>query len=182
MYLKKLHITNFRCFKDYEVEFAPRVTVLFGKNGSGKSTLIHAIHKALSFVFKRNTSDEKGIDLTSGFPELKVEQYTKTDGVRDQKTGLLFPFIDISAYASFQGTSLEWDMYASTSTFNLQPSKYDLAHKEVINIVNETSILPFFAYYSDSFPHIPKSKSITQQQTELRNLGYLDWNQESACS
>lgn len=182
MYLKKLNIKNFRCFKDYEVEFAPRVTVLFGKNGSGKSTLIHSIHKALSFVFKRNTSDEKGFDLTSGFPELKVEQYSKTDGVRDPKTGLLFPFINISAYASFQGSSLEWDMYASTSTFNLQPSKYDLAHKKVINKVNETNILPFFAYYSDSFPHIPKPKSITQQQTELRNLGYLDWNQESACS
>ena len=185
MYLKKLHIKYFRCFESeegFEVEFAPRVTVLFGKNGSGKSTLIHAIHKALSFVFKRNTSDEKGFDLTSGFSELKVEQYTKTDGVRDPKTGLLFPYVDISAYASFEGTELEWDMYASTSTFSLQTSKYNIAHKTVINKINETNTLPFFAYYSDSFPHIPKSKSITQQQMELRNVGYLDWNQESACS
>jgi predicted ATPase len=182
MYLKKIHIKYFRCFKDYEVEFAPHVTILFGKNGSGKSTLIHAIHKALSFVFKRNTSDEKGFDLTSGFSELKVEQYTKTDGVRDPKTGFLFPYVEISACASFQGTELDWDMYASTSTFSLQPSKYDIAHKTVIKKINETNTLPFFAYYSDSFPHIPKPKSITQQQMELRNLGYLDWNQESACS
>ena len=184
MYLQKLHIEYFRCFDNkegFEVEFAPRVTVLFGKNGSGKSTLIHAIHKALSFVFKRNTSEEKGFDLTSGFPELRVEQYTKTDGVRDSKTGFLFPYIDISAYASFEGTPLEWEMYASTSTFNLQPSKYDIAHKKVIHKINETNTLPFFAYYSDSFPHIPKPKSITRQQKELRNLGYLDWNQESAC-
>ena len=50
MYLKKLNIRNFRCFGNYEIEFAPRVTVLFGKNGSGKSTLIHALHKALSFM------------------------------------------------------------------------------------------------------------------------------------
>ena len=182
MNLKKLHIKYFRCFIDYEVEFAPHVTVLFGKNGSGKSTLIHAIHKALSFVFKRNTSEEKGFDLTSGFSELKVEQYTKTDGVRDPKTGFLFPYIDISACATFQGSELEWDMYASTSTFSLQPSKYNIAHKKIINKINETNTLPFFAYYSDSFPHIPKPKSITQQQMELRNLGYLDWNQESACS
>lgn len=54
MYLKKLHISNFRCFRDYTIEFAPGVTVLFGKNGSGKSTLIHAIHKALSFAFKND--------------------------------------------------------------------------------------------------------------------------------
>ena len=50
MYLKKLHISNFRCFRDYTIEFAPGVTVLFGNNGSGKSTLIHAIHKALGML------------------------------------------------------------------------------------------------------------------------------------
>ena len=109
MHLDKLHITTFRCFTDYEIEFAPSVTILFGKNGAGKSTLIHAIHKALSFVFKRNTKDEKGFDLTSGFPELKVEQYTKTDGTRNWKTGLLFPTIDIKANGSFLGTNLEWN-------------------------------------------------------------------------
>ncbi len=48
MYPKKLHISNFRCFCDYAIEFASGITVLFGKNGTGKSTLIHAIHKALS--------------------------------------------------------------------------------------------------------------------------------------
>ena len=61
MYLKKLNIKYFRCFdkeEGFEVKFAPCVTVLFGKNGSGKSTLIHAIHKALSFVFSGNTKDE----------------------------------------------------------------------------------------------------------------------------
>ena len=56
MYLKKLHISNFRCFRDYTIAFAPGVTVLFGKNGSGKSTLIHAIHKALSMLMYTKTS------------------------------------------------------------------------------------------------------------------------------
>ena len=185
MYLKKLNINYFRCFdkeEGFEVEFAPRVTVLFGKNGSGKSTLIHAIHKALSFVFNGNTKDELGLDLTLGFPELKVEQYTKTDGVRNPKTGFLYPYIDIKANAEYQGSSLEWNMFASTSSFKLQPTKYAKAYDEVIKRINETNTLPFFAYYSDSFPHIPKAKLISQQQGELRNLGYLDWNQESACS
>lgn len=182
MYLKKLHITNFRCFKDYEVEFAPRVTVLFGKNGAGKSTLIHAIHKALSFVFDKSIKDVNDFDLTSGFPELKVEQFIKTDGVRNEKTGLMYPDIDIKANGSFQGLPLEWEIYALTSSYKLQFTKYKKAYGEIINKINETNKLPFFAYYSDSFPHIPKLKPITQQQMELRNLGYLDWNLESACS
>ena len=185
MHLKKLHITHFRCFKSeegFEVEFAPRVTVLFGKNGSGKSTLIHAIHKALSFVFDRNIKDINDFDLTSGFPELKIEQFIKTDGVRNQKTGLMYPDIDIKVNGTFQGLPLEWEIYALTSSYKLQSTKYKVAYGEVINKISETNTLPFFAYYSDSFPHIPKPKSITQQQMELRNLGYLDWNKESACS
>ena len=182
MYLKKLHITNFRCFKDYDVEFAPRVTVLFGKNGAGKSTLIHAIHKALSFVFDKSIKDVNDFDLTSGFPELKVEQFIKTDGVRNEKTGLMYPDIDIKVNGSFQGLPLEWEIYALTSSYKLQFTKYKKAYGEIINKINETNKLPFFAYYSDSFPHIPKLKPITQQQMELRNLGYLDWNLESACS
>ena len=185
MYLKKLYIKYFRCFKSeegFEVEFAPRVTVLFGKNGSGKSTLIHAIHKALSFVFDKNIKDVNDFDLTSGFPELKVEQFIKTDGVRNPKTGLMYPDIDIKVNGSFQGLPLEWEMYALTSSYKLQFTKYKKAYGEIINKISETNKLPFFAYYSDSFPHIPKSKSITQQQMGLRNLGYLDWNLESACS
>jgi len=185
MNIKKLHIKHFRCFESeegFEVEFAPRVTVLFGKNGSGKSTLIHAIHKALSFVFDKNIKDTNNFDLTSGFPELRVEQFINTDGVRNPKTGLMYPDIDIKVNGAFQGLPLEWEIYALTSTYKLQYTKYKKAYGEVINRISETNILPFFAYYSDGFPHIPKPKSITQQQMELRNLGYLDWNLESACS
>ena len=45
MYLKSLHIQNFRCFADYTIEFAPGVTVLFGKNGAGKSTLLKVLSR-----------------------------------------------------------------------------------------------------------------------------------------
>ena len=100
MYLKKLNIKYFRCFKNeergFEVEFAPHVTVLFGKNGSGKSSLIHAIHKALSFIFHKDRGNNKiSNNLTVGFPELKVEKYERKDSVRNFKTGFLYPFISI---------------------------------------------------------------------------------------
>ena len=69
MQLNELHIQNFRCFSDYQITFAPGLTVLFGKNGTGKTTLIHAIHKALSFAFKRD-KEEKALNLGAGFPEI----------------------------------------------------------------------------------------------------------------
>lgn len=184
MYLKKLHISNFRCFRDYTIEFAPGVTVLFGKNGSGKSTLIHAIHKALSFAFKNDKVEEGELTLSSGFPSLRPNQYRKKENiVRDEKSGLSLPYICIHAEADFLETTLDWDMYALTSTFALQPSKYKTAYKLLMSRIKETGIFPVFAYFSDSFPHIStKASTLSKTQLSLRNLGYLGWDDETAYS
>lgn len=184
MYLKKLHISNFRCFRDYTIEFAPGVTVLFGKNGSGKSTLIHAIHKALSFAFKNDKLEEGELTLSSGFPTLRPNQYRKKeDIVRDEKSGLSLPYICIHAEADFLETTLDWDMYALTSTFALQPSKYKTAYKLLMSRIKETGTFPVFAYFSDSFPHIStKASTLSKTQLSLRNLGYLGWDDETAYS
>ncbi|MCF2558928.1 AAA family ATPase [Prevotella brevis] len=184
MYLKKLHISNFRCFRDYTIEFAPGVTVLFGKNGSGKSTLIHAIHKALSFAFKNDKVEEDELTLSSGFSSLRPNQYRKKeDIVRDEKSGFPLPDICIHAEADFLETTLDWDMYALTSTFALQPSKYKTAYKLLMSRIKETGTFPVFAYFSDSFPHIStKASTLTKTQLSLRNLGYLGWDDETAYS
>lgn len=184
MYLKKLHISNFRCFCDYTIEFAPSVTVLFGKNGSGKSTLIHAIHKALSFAFKNDKVEEGEITLASGFPSLRPNQYRKKeDLVRDEKSGFPLPDINIHAEADFLNANLQWDMYALTSTFALQPSKYKIAYQQLMSRIKETGTFPIFAYFSDSFPHIStKASTLSKIQLSLRNLGYLGWDDETAYS
>lgn len=184
MYLKKLHISNFRCFRDYTIEFAPGVTVLFGKNGSGKSTLIHAIHKVLSFAFKNDKVKAGEITLASGFSSLRPNQYNKKeDIVRDEKSGFPLPDICIHAEADFLETTLDWDMYALTSTFALQPSKYKTAYKLLMSRIKETGTFPVFAYFSDSFPHIStKASTLTKTQLSLRNLGYLGWDDETAYS
>ena len=184
MYLKKLHISNFRCFRDYTIEFAPGVTVLFGKNGSGKSTLLHAIHKALSFAFKNDKVEEDELTLSSGFSSLRPNQYRKKeDIVRDEKSGFPLPDICIHAEADFLETTLDWDMYALTSTFALQPSKYKTAYQLLMSRIKETGTFPVFAYFSDSFPHIStKASTLTKTQLSLRNLGYLGWDDETAYS
>lgn len=182
MQLNELYIQNFRCFRDYHITFAPRLTVLFGKNGTGKTTLIHAIHKALSFAFKREKG-EGGLNLGAGFPELKPRDYNKTeDLVRDPKTGMPYPFVNIHAYATFEDAALDWDMYASTSTFNTQASKYNAAFSLLKNRIKETDRLPMFAYFSDGFPHVTKETKLSETEMSLRNLGYLGWDEETAYS
>lgn len=43
MKLKKLFVQNFRCFKELEIEFHPKLTVIVADNGAGKTTILDAI-------------------------------------------------------------------------------------------------------------------------------------------
>jgi len=49
MFIARIHIKNYRCFRDSTVEFSPGLNVIIGENNSGKTTLL----KALSLVFDR---------------------------------------------------------------------------------------------------------------------------------
>jgi len=43
MLIRKIHLTNFRSFKDKILEFSPKTTVIVGPNASGKTNIIEAI-------------------------------------------------------------------------------------------------------------------------------------------
>lgn len=63
MILKKITIENFRCFKNYEVDLTPGITVFIGKNGAGKTSLLNAIRYGLSVFFSNDST--MGDDLLS---------------------------------------------------------------------------------------------------------------------
>jgi DNA replication and repair protein RecF len=44
MYLKKLHVINFKNYADAQLEFDPRINCFVGRNGMGKTNLLDAIH------------------------------------------------------------------------------------------------------------------------------------------
>lgn len=43
MKLKSIKIKNYRCFKDVEIDFDNRVTLVVGKNGAGKTAILDAV-------------------------------------------------------------------------------------------------------------------------------------------
>lgn len=201
MYLKKLHISNFRCFRDYTIEFAPGVTVLFGKNGSGKSTLIHAIHKALSFLMyseeikektgkgkKAKVIDVKTFRLNNPYPT--VEGFSVLDCNYEGVKPIEYE-INIHADAIFgEHFPLDWDMTGVAPKMSLRKSGYRKEFLELYKWSKDTCPspqLPLLAYYSDGYPHYTlfnqrNRKEETKRNFHLKNsfpeLGYTDWNSE----
>ncbi len=57
MTIESLHVKNFRCFSDLQIDFDPKLTVLVGVNGAGKSAVLDAlaiILKAFANSFRDN--------------------------------------------------------------------------------------------------------------------------------
>src|SRR5262249_45429223 len=43
MHVTDLSLTDFRCFREADLQFAPGVTVIQGANGQGKTTVLEAV-------------------------------------------------------------------------------------------------------------------------------------------
>lgn len=194
MYLKKLHISNFRCFRDYTIEFAPGVTVLFGKNGSGKSTLIHAIHKALSMLmytkneYENVTVKGKRKKKLVGYKTItRNNPYLHTKGfANDDFNNLEDSFIEIASTVDFGPDLMEvnWKMSAKASNSKLRPTEFEDAYLAFYSWHENGGQLPLLAYISDGFPHKEDNKKsqVKAKIRALRNFAYFDWDEEEGCT
>lgn len=50
MYIEKVKIHNFKCYKDFEICLEKGMNIIVGDNESGKSTIIEAINLALTGI------------------------------------------------------------------------------------------------------------------------------------
>ena len=194
MRISKIKIKNFRCFKNIELNFGNRATILYGKNGSGKSTVINALHKALSFIMYSdkiyvntkvgNKSKKKLLvnrTITQNNPYLKVEGFSKVGDFNNTND----PIIEIAAEAVLpEVIDLKWSMSAYSTNNRLRASEFREAFRSFYNWYQETDKLPLIAYYSDCFPHKEDNKKITvkKQISGLRNFAYFDWNAVEGCT
>lgn len=188
MTIKEIEITDFRCFSTFKCQFEPGVNVLIGRNGAGKTTLIHALHKAMSFIFSNDRSLGKEF-LSKGNNTLNVRSFKESDYRFDTALREPVQTVSIKAKASYNGKDLSWELFRRNQTnAALYQSRYKKAFTEFMHEWKRNdAVLPLLAYYSDSYPHkyvktVKYALDIVNNGVMPRNFGYYQWDDEAACT
>lgn len=187
MKLNTLHITNFRCFRDFTINLSSGTNVIIGKNGSGKSALINALIKALSFVFTA-PKDKDITVLAAGNPTLKVKGYEQSDFWRNYAEKTIAPYANIEVKeGEFDNRPISWSMFSHSTSKYLAYSKYSDAYMQFITAIDNGAPLPVLAYYSDSYPHlhvkVPQWVIDSVHDLSLpKNFAYYQWDNDRACT
>ena len=141
MKIKTLHLTNFRRFADFTIEFDPQLTVLVARNGAGKSSVLDAVATAIGPFLTR-------LPGVSGLNPKETDFRVLADGGKP-------PYMRI-ACESFDG--VRWDRtekrdQTKKTAAQILPGKGQKALLEhidfLIDAFNESRAfeLPIFIYY-----------------------------------
>jgi len=67
MYLKHIQLTNFKNYKEADLEFSPNVNGIVGANGTGKTNLLDAIHYLSACKSYFNPQDSFAVNFAADF-------------------------------------------------------------------------------------------------------------------
>lgn len=185
MQINNLTIENFRCFMDFKINLAPKVSVIIGRNGAGKSSLLKSMLYALGFIFSKEESLGEDL-LIAGNYDVEMKSVGKNEFYKKHFNGIPASSVNIHADGLFHGVELNWDINQKNFE-NERPdvNKYAEAYGEFIDTFKKTDVLPVFAYFSDSFPHRLGGMSdfakgqVVSDGSVLRTFGYEQWDEDT---
>lgn len=189
MRIEHIEIQNFRCFEKLSLNLAKDVTVFIGKNGAGKSSLIQAIKHGISFVFSKDNKVTMGkYALSASSPSLNIIGYAPEDAYYDlEKNDYKYPIsITCDAYFGESKNVVKWELLKNTAGGKLLFTRYRDAFVQFREQHETEQVLPVFAYFSDSYPHV-KTNFGTYAKTMFKslkpvpqNFGFYQWDQETS--
>lgn len=192
MKLTRLQLHNYRNYRDFSIEFGKEVTILIGKNGSGKTNLIKAVRQLLSFVFSKRKGEPQYSFIASS--DRKVNSFKPLDARYASVEGsdeydYHYPIINTLTCSLKENDILEWAFEKDSMTSGLKDSLYRSANLKFWQVYdNGHAILPVFAYYSDSYPHVNLQlsdtiKELLESGNPLpRNTAYYKWDEDKNCT
>jgi predicted ATP-binding protein involved in virulence len=173
MLIKTLHLQDFRCFANLEMDFHEQLTVLVAPNGQGKTAIVEAISIALG-------------TFVGAFDLGKAKHIERTDARYGSRTGLQveqkYP-VSIAADLQLSDGRLISIRRLLSGPKNKSTIKEATAltqyGKELQNQIRQESLttpttLPVVAYYSTGRLWKAHNLSNSKSLTASRSLGYED--------
>lgn len=77
-HIKNLALTNFRCYEQYFVEFAPNINIIYGDNAVGKTSLVEAVHCLGLCKSHKSVNDIDLIKKKESFARIKAQILNNT--------------------------------------------------------------------------------------------------------
>ena len=153
MKIKKLHLKNFRCFEDFEIEFNTGdeehggLTVLVAKNGEGKTAILDAINIAWGLFFRK-------------MPQTKGAIFNKEDckNSNDAKAMMSYGYTSLSSsfISPYENKSINiarecyWDKNGKARTSVKDGKELEDFARTCLDLrFNNDFLMPLLAYYGD---------------------------------
>ncbi|MBT9098120.1 AAA family ATPase [Methylovulum psychrotolerans] len=172
MRIKKVRLSNFRCFEDYALTFSDRFTLLIGDNGSGKTAVLDLLALAMSDFIRGFPRDIKPTDLRS-ISDDDVRYTLLLMGQTLVRQTNAVPKIEIEGV--FDNKAVCWEVIESSSWFIYEHPCTNIASQLAENITKPETLLPILAYYGTGrLWKKPDSQEIETLSPDSRLLGYRD--------
>lgn len=153
MYLKKIKLTNFRCFRSLELSFERQLTVFTGGNGFGKTTILDAVKYALNYYVRRFPGVRQMVPSTDDITTFYL------DGRGDEEFQERYFLLETTADFA-EGTDVSWPVFIPNRKLP-QAERKELARerpdgKRLCEIIDnrvksrfdgERNILPVIAFF-----------------------------------
>ena len=152
MKLRRIKLTDFRCFREYEIGLKSGVNLLIGENGSGKTSVIRGVTLALNAFFK-GFSDEN-----TSCAGIAAEDFSHT--VANESKSLTRPAeVMFSTMSGDEGISI-FRKSKKTSTIYRNAKEFNWKNKDLYYRVAEEdgdhrqTPLPLLAFFATDDIHL----------------------------
>lgn len=176
MKLKNIKISNYRCFKDVEIEFDESTTLVVGQNGAGKTTILDAVAVSVSTFF---LGIDGGVSRSILKDDARYEFYDLNGTIDPQHQ---FPVSIESTGDCIDKQNVRWirslNSESGKTTIKDAGELTSIAKKVQNQIMmgDKELVLPLISYYGTGRLYAQKKekrnmKSLTEFK---RQVGYVD--------
>ena len=171
--INKLYLDNYRCFKDFTIDFHDQLTVLVATNGKGKTAILDAIAVAFG-TFVNSTGLARGsVFNRSDVQKIKARE-TKTNEMEE-----VYPLV-LEANGLINNEVTHWsrELHKPKGATTTKDTKSLIQYgqdirKKVVQKVDE--IIPLISYYGTGRLWGLKKITLNKKQHETSRLsGYID--------